>query len=69
MRSSLLLAPLLAAPLLALPAAAVPQGGAGIFREGAPLPHLELPTIDGARAIDLASLRGKRTLLIQFASW
>lgn len=33
------------------------------------LPDLELPTIDGAQVIRLSELRGKRLLLIQFASW
>lgn len=42
----------------------------GLFREGEPLPHLVLPTIDGATTLDLAALApGKKVLLIQFASW
>ena len=39
------------------------------YRVGEPLPELRLPTIDGQRTIDLAELRGKRLLLIEFASW
>ena len=35
---------------------------------GEPLPELELPTIDGG-TLALADLRGKRVLLIEFASW
>ena len=36
---------------------------------GHPLPGLVLPTIDGKATLDLADLRGKKVLLIQFASW
>jgi hypothetical protein len=36
---------------------------------GEPLPSLRLPTIDGTDTVDLASLRGTRLLLIEFASW
>ncbi len=39
------------------------------WKEGEPLPALRLPTIDGAETIDLRGLRGKRTLLVEFASW
>ena len=39
------------------------------FRVGEPVPDLRLPTIDGKRTIDLAELRGKRLLLIEFAAW
>ena len=39
------------------------------YRVGEPLPELRLPTIDGRRTIDLTQLRGKRMLLIEFASW
>ena len=46
------------------------QRGPGLFRTGEPLPHLELPTIDGSTTLDLAELgQGKKVLLIQFASW
>ena len=44
-----------------------PQGS--VWRKGRPLPELRLPTIDGDRTIDLAELRGKKLLLIEFASW
>lgn len=36
---------------------------------GAPYPALRLPTIDGKSTIDLRQLRGKKVLLIEFASW
>ena len=36
---------------------------------GARIPSLELPLIDGNGTVDLADLRGKKLLLIQFASW
>jgi hypothetical protein len=32
-------------------------------------PELELPTIDGSRTVRLSELRGRRLLLIEFASW
>ena len=53
---------------IAAPTAAA-QRDAGVFRQGQPLPNLELPTIDGERTINLADLSGKKVLLIQFASW
>lgn len=51
---------------LALAASAAAQGA---YAVGRPLPALRLPTIEGDRTIDLAALRGKRLLLIEFASW
>ncbi len=48
---------------------AAAQRGGSVFRQGQPLPDLELPTIDGQRTINLADLGGKKVLLIQFASW
>lgn len=36
---------------------------------GQRVPDLALPLVDGSGTFDLASLRGKRALLIQFASW
>jgi hypothetical protein len=56
---------LLVLPLLALAHAAPAQA----WREGEPLPALRLPTIDGKATVDLRALCGKRTLLIEFASW
>jgi hypothetical protein len=53
---------------VASPTASAQRGG-GVFRQGQPLPDLELPTIDGKRTINLADLGGKKVLLIQFASW
>jgi hypothetical protein len=42
---------------------------ASLLKPGEPLPGLVLPTIDGRGTVDLADLRGKKVLLIQFASW
>jgi hypothetical protein len=36
---------------------------------GALHPELRLPTIDGERTVSLRALRGRKILLIQFASW
>ncbi|HIF41842.1 MAG TPA: hypothetical protein EYQ74_12175 [Planctomycetes bacterium] len=40
-----------------------------LVQPGEALPALVLPTIDGKATVDLADLRGKKVLLIQFASW
>lgn len=37
--------------------------------EGQFYPDVELPTIDGKRTLRLSELRGKRLLLLDFASW
>ena len=39
------------------------------WQVGQPLPHVHLPTIDGKEEIDLSSFRGKKLLLVEFASW
>ncbi len=36
---------------------------------GKPVPELRLPTIDRDKTIGLHGLRGKKVLLIEFASW
>ncbi len=36
---------------------------------GQPIPELRLPTIERDRTISLHGLRGKKVLLIEFASW
>lgn len=36
---------------------------------GSVVPELELPLVDGSGVFSLSSLRGKKILLIQFASW
>ena len=36
---------------------------------GARIPSIELPLIDGSGTLDLADLRGRKLLLIQFAAW
>ena len=38
-------------------------------RVGERVAALRLPTIDGTQTVDLRDLRGKRVLLIEFASW
>ena len=56
---------------VALLVAALTAGAqAGEYRSdvGDPVGDLRLPTIDG-KTIDLAGLRGKKVLLIEFASW
>lgn len=67
-RSTRSRAPLATGLVLMAPLAA--QTRPGILREGQPLPHLPLPTIDGRQVLDLAELAaGRKLLLIQFASW
>lgn len=51
------------APTVTVPAAAA------WTTVGERIPDLELPLIDGSGSFDLGALRGKRALLIQFASW
>ena len=36
---------------------------------GTPIPELRLPTIERDKTISLHGLRGKKVLLIEFASW
>jgi peroxiredoxin len=66
-----------AALLVLQPGASTPQravssvsigSGAGV-REGRPAPVFELKTLDGARALSLSELKGKRVLLNFWASW
>ena len=54
---------------LAVAAVAHPQDVSIGWREGELLPDLELPTIDGAETHRLSDFRGKKLLLVQFASW
>ena len=39
------------------------------FRMGQLVPDIVLPTIDGEGVVRLSDLRGRRVLLIEFASW
>ncbi len=39
------------------------------WKKGQLVPELRLPTIDGSKTIALSELRGKKVLLIEFASW
>ena len=60
----------LAALCVSLGATSAPCPGQGVgLSEGDFLVDLELPTVDGERTIRLSSLRGKKLLLVQFASW
>lgn len=59
-----LLSTLTAAVLAAAPGAE-PEG----WRVGQALPDLVLRTIDGARSVELAELRGKPLVLVEFGSW
>jgi len=36
---------------------------------GEPFPDLVFPTVDGEQTVRLSDQRGKRVLLIEFASW
>ena len=60
---------------LALVAALAPAAPAADEHEtprakvGEMLPDVRLPTIDGQRTVRLGDLRGKKLLLIEFASW
>lgn len=53
--------------LPALPSAA--QAGPGMVRPGEPFPLNQFPRLDGKGFASLAAFRGKKVLLIQFASW
>lgn len=55
-------------PVLLLAAMPLPTPQ-DLIREGELLPVLELPEIDGSGLVDLASFRGRKLLLIEFASW
>lgn len=55
--------PLAALALAASAAAQTP------YEVGRALPALRLPTVEDGRTVDLAGYRGKRLLLIEFASW
>jgi peroxiredoxin len=47
----------------------VPIGAGAGVREGRPAPAFELESLDGARKIALADLKGKRVLINFWASW
>jgi hypothetical protein len=38
-------------------------------KAGQPFPEIAFPTLAGGKPVTLASFRGKKVLLIQFASW
>ena len=60
-----------AGALVAALAAAAPagEGEPALAEIGDVLPDLRLPTIDGEQTIQLSDYRGKKVLLIEFASW
>lgn len=70
-----LAAALLQAASLTAPAAGVPGSVHAMsapergFTVGQRLPELVLPTITGDGVVSLSELRGRRLLLVQFASW
>lgn len=58
---------LLATALLLTPTAA--SAGPAQTAVGDPFPDLVFPTVDGEQTVRLSDHRGKRVLLIEFASW
>ena len=62
---------MIAGALVALGAAVAPPAHAQEvgFNKGQHLKDIELPTIYGERTVRLSDFRGKKLLLIQFASW
>jgi len=58
--ASLMLAVFVASPSTAAPAQT---------DVGQPFPDLVFPTVDGEQTVRLSDHRGKRVLLIEFASW
>ena len=59
----------LATAMSTFPSASAQEAGEYGFQLGQRIPALELPTLDGSSTVRLSELRGKRLLLIQFASW
>jgi hypothetical protein len=55
--------------ILALVAGAAPASPQVGREVGQAFPDLELPTVDGSRTVRLSQLRGRKLLLIEFASW
>lgn len=56
----------LVAAMSASPRAAARAGEIGV---GKPYPEIRLPTVEGDRTLSLSSFRGRKVLLIEFASW
>ena len=67
MSSQLIRSLCLAAALFAGTGSSSAQGYAPVV--GEPHPDFTLPRIDTREPVSLSSLRGKKVLLIQFASW
>ena len=58
--------------ITALALALAPLGGAQekpLLAVGEPLPRLTLPVIGGEEVLSLDALKGKKTLLLVYASW
>ena len=67
---TLRLAALLSLCTLAALASPVPASAAeGKVTVGQPLPDRRLPTVERDRTLALSQFRGKKVLLIEFASW
>lgn len=45
------------------------EAGPAQTQVGQPFPDLVFPTVDGEQTVRLSDHRGKRVLLIEFASW
>jgi len=60
---------ILAALLLAAVPVAAQSSPRVPWTVGEPLPHVHLPDLRDGTEVDLASFRGRRLLLIEFASW
>ena len=59
---------LLASQVSAVPDVLVPNTRS-FTTVGRSLPSVTLPTIDGSDVVSLGELRGRKLLLLQFASW
>jgi hypothetical protein len=56
-------------PLLLGAAAMAAHAQDGVIEVGRPLPDRVLPTVEGEKTLSLSSFRGRKLLLIEFASW
>ena len=59
----------LAALVPALLAAGAPAASAPPIEVGKPFPDLVLPALDDGRPLSIANFRGKKVVLLVFASW
>ncbi len=63
------LAPVLASLLLLMANADAQRARKSPWEVGRPAPHVHLPDIRTGEAVDLATFRGKKVLIAEFASW